>query len=226
MHRALALSLSVLLLAPTASAQDAGAPPALPEGPEIQLSDEPAEGTTVRRGVSRFVVRAPMATVVRELTDFGRYTEVIPRVTESRVVRRTRAGTEVYLQVSLGANLGVLWSRVRLQVQRAPARVVIDGVSLEGNVDRFELNTRIEPVPGDAERTLVECRMLSVPQLPFPSSVFTRENRDALSTMANRFRARVEAPPAAPVAPVPAAPPTTAPVASPPTPSPPTAQPS
>lgn len=177
-------------------------PATLPPGAEIELRDEPAEGTTVRRGVSRFVVPAPMADVVRAFTDYPRYTELLPRVTTSRVVRRTRAGTEVYLQVNLGGNLGALWSRVRVSVQRAPQRVTVTGTNLDGNLDRFEFSAQIDAVAGDPARTLLECRMLSIPQLPFPSTVFTRENLHALSTMANLVRSRVSAPaPTVPEAP-------------------------
>lgn len=213
MNRSLALALAALLAASPAAAQTEPAPidATLPNGPEILLADEAVEGTTVRRGVSRFTVRAPMSVVAREFTDFGNYTQIIPRVAESRVVRRTRAGTEVYMQVRLGQNLGVLWSRLRLSVRRTAAAVEVSGTSIEGNVDRFELATRIEPMPDDPERTLITCRMLSVPQLPFPSSVFTRENRAALSTLANRLRTRVEGatqPPAQPAQP--AQPPVTA----------------
>lgn len=213
MNRHLPIALSLVLAASRASAQTDPAPaPTLPADGEVVVSDEPAEGTTVRRGVSRFIVRAPMAAVAREMTDFGNYTQILPRVSESRVVRRTRAGTEVYMQVRLGANLGVLWSRMRLVVRRAPTSVAIEGTSLEGNVDRFELSTRIEQVPDDPTRTLITCRMLSVPQLPFPSTVFTRENRDAMATLANRFRNRIEAPAPAPEAPAtPAPPPATPP---------------
>jgi hypothetical protein len=190
--------------------------PTLPTGAEIELGDEPAEGTTVRRGVSRFVVQAPMAEVVRAFMDYGHYTDLLPQVTTSRVVRRTRAGTEVYLQVDLGGNLGALWSRVRVTVERTPQRVTFQGTSLEGNVERFEFSARIDPVEGDPARTLLECRMLSIPQLPFPSTVFTRENRRALTMMANRVRARMS--PGAPEAPVP---PPSVPTTASPTPAPP-----
>jgi hypothetical protein len=128
---------TVLTLSAAAGAQPpTPAPtPTHPTGAEIELGDEPAEGTTVRRGVSRFVVQAPMAEVVRAFMDYGHYTDLLPQVTTSRVVRRTRAGTEVYLQVDLGGNLGALWSRVRVTVERTPQRVTFQGTSLEGNVE-------------------------------------------------------------------------------------------
>lgn len=189
----------VMTLSATAWGQTPAA--AVPNGADVELSDEPAEGTTVRRGVSRFVVQAPMAEVVRAFMDFPHYTELLPQVTTSRVVRRTRTGTEVYLQVDLGGNLGALWSRVRVTVDRTPQRVTFQGTSLEGNVERFEFSARIDPVEGDPARTLLECRMLSIPQLPFPSTVFTRENRRALTMMANRVRTRMN--PASPETPVP-----------------------
>lgn len=197
--------------APSVAEAQVDPTPAAPQGIEIQLSDEAAEGTNVRRGVARYLVAAPMADVVRAFTDYPHYTELLPHVTTSRVVRRTRAGTEVYLQVDLGGNLGALWSRVRVSVQRAPQRVTVAGAGLEGNLDRFEFAARIEPSAGDPSHTLVECRMLSIPQLPFPSTVFSRENRQALATMANTLRNRMAALTPAPVAPVAQPAPTTPP---------------
>lgn len=214
MTRPHGLALALLLVTPAAAAQtDPPSPPAaravdegIPAEGEIRIGDEVAEGTTVRRAISRFVVVAPVASVASVMTDFGRYTEILPRLTESRIVRRTRAGTEVYLQVSLSPSPGFLWSRMRLQVRRGAERVEIVGASLEGNLDRFDFVTRLETVPGDPTRTLVTCRMLTIPQLPFPSSVFTRENRDALGTFANHLRARVASlTPPAPASPPPAA---------------------
>ncbi|MEZ4391783.1 MAG: SRPBCC family protein [Polyangiales bacterium] len=209
---ALALSAALAGAPSTARAQ---VDPAPPQGIEIQLSDEAAEGTNVRRGVSRYLVAAPMADVVRAFTDYPHYTELLPHVTTSRVVRRTRAGTEVYLQVDLGGNLGALWSRVRVSVQRAPQRVTVTGAGLEGNLDRFEFAARIEPSPGDPAQTLVECRMLSIPQLPFPSTVFSRENRQALATMANTLRNRMAALSSAAAAPAAQPAPTPPPAAAP-----------
>jgi hypothetical protein len=59
-------------------------------------------------------------------------------------------------------------------------------------MDRFETRSVIERIPGPEARTRVVFEVLALPRLPFPSSVFTREMRDAARTVANNLRTRVE----------------------------------
>jgi hypothetical protein len=171
------------------------APPvavALPQPREISVSDEPVEGTLVRMGRSEVVIRAPMELVIRQMTDFAHYHEFMPRVRESRVVRRNRGATDVYMQVPLGGSLGVIWALLRLDARRSSGRFTLDGQAVDSNMDRFETHTVIEPVPGDPGATRLTFRMLALPRLPFPSSVFTREMRDASRTVTENLRARAE----------------------------------
>lgn len=181
-----------------AQAQLAGAPVATPvatptpRAPEaVTVTDEEVEGTLVRMGRSETVIDAPMELVVRAMMDFTRYNEFMPHVRESRVVRRNRAATDVYMQVPLGGSLGVIWALLRLDAQRGRDRFALDGRAVDSNMDRFETHTVIERVAGDAQRTRVVFRVLALPRLPFPSSVFTREMRDAARTVAQNLRARI-----------------------------------
>lgn len=167
-------------------------PPAVAPPAEVQVSDEAADGTLVRMGRSDVVIRAPFDLVVRQMTDYGRYHEFMPRVRESRVVRRTRGATDVYMQVPLGGSLGVIWALLRLDARRTPDRFTLDGQAVDSNMDRFETHTVIERIAGDPTVTRLTFRMLALPRLPFPSSVFTREMRGATRTIADNLRARVE----------------------------------
>lgn len=175
-----------------ATAPTAPAAPAAPAVEEPAVADEPVDGTLVRMGRSEVVIHAPMEAVVRAMTDYTRYSEFMPRVRESRVVRRNRAMTDVYMQVPLGGSLGVIWALLRLDTRRTADRFQIDGLAVDSNMDRFETHTLIERVPGAEPRTRVTFRVLALPRLPFPSSVFTREMRDAARTVASNLRARVE----------------------------------
>ncbi len=178
--------------APATVATPPAAPAPAPSPAEIAVSDEPADGTLVRMGRSDVVIRAPFDLVVRQMTDFAHYNEFMPHVRESRVVRRNRGATDVYMQVPLGGSLGVIWALLRLDARRAPGRFTLDGQAVDSNMDRFETHTVIERVADDPGATRLTFRMLALPRLPFPSSVFTREMRGATRTIADNLRARVE----------------------------------
>jgi hypothetical protein len=157
----------------------------------VAVSDVSAEGTLVRMGRSETVIDAPMEMVVRAMTDFTSYSEFMPHVRESRIVRRNRGATDVYVQVPLGGSLGVIWALLRIDTQRQPNRVELRGHSVDSNMDRFDTHAVIERIEGSTPRTRLVFEVLALPRLPFPSSVFTREMRDAARTVSNNLRARV-----------------------------------
>ncbi|MFO0644832.1 MAG: SRPBCC family protein [Polyangiales bacterium] len=172
-------------------------PAATPDRPAAQpeavtVTEVPVDGILVRRGRSETVINAPMDVVVRAMTDYTRYSEFMPHVRESRVVRRNRSATDVYVQVPLGGSLGVIWALLRIDAHRQADRVDLVGQTVDSNMDRFETRSVIERVPGPETRTRVVFEVLALPRLPFPSSVFTREMRDAARTVANNLRTRVE----------------------------------
>ncbi len=158
---------------------------------EVAISDLPADGTLVRRGRSETVIDAPFDVVVRTLTDFAHYSEFMPHVRESRVVRRNRSATDVYMQVPLGGSLGVIWALLRIDAHREGGRLELTGQAVDSNTDRFETRSVVERMPNDPNRTRVVFEVLALPRLPFPSSVFTREMRGAASTLAYNLRTRV-----------------------------------
>lgn len=163
-----------------------------PVAPEVVTAGgEEVPGLAVRRGRSETVIDAPLEVVAREMTDFPRYAEFMPHVNEARVVHRNRADTDVYMSVPLSPSLGVIWALVRVHVARAPGRVELTSQAVDGNMERFETHTVMERVDGPVPRTRLTFRILALPRLPFPSSVFTREMVDAARTVANNLRARV-----------------------------------
>lgn len=182
----------------TATATPAAPTPAVtpdrpaPQPEAVTVTEVPVEGILVRRGRSETVINAPMDVVVRAMTDYTRYSEFMPHVRESRVVRRNRSATDVYVQVPLGGSLGVIWALLRINAQRQTDRLDLVGQTVDSNMDRFETRSVIERIPGPEARTRVVFEVLALPRLPFPSSVFTREMRDAARTVANNLRTRVE----------------------------------
>lgn len=113
----------------------------------IAVTDEAVSGMSVRRGTAETVINAPMEYVVRTMLDYPRYSEFMPHVHESRVVRRNRAQTDIYLQVPLTAALGVVWTLMRLTVTQTRDRVELVGQAMDGNTDHFDTRSVIERIP-------------------------------------------------------------------------------
>lgn len=157
----------------------------------VSASSEEVPGISVRRGRAETVIEAPYEVVMRTMLDYPHYNTFMPHVTEARVVRRNRADTDVYMQVPLRGQLGVMWSLVRINARRAPDRLELNGHAVDGNMDRFESTTLVERLPGPAPRTRLVFTLLALPRLPFPSSVFTREMVDASRTVAANLRAQI-----------------------------------
>ncbi|MBI5515888.1 MAG: hypothetical protein HY909_19055 [Deltaproteobacteria bacterium] len=158
------------------------------------MTDLPVEGLTIRRGRSETVIHAPLEQVSQAMLDYGRYHEFMPHVRESRVVHRNRGATDLYVQVPLTPTLGVIWALLRLEARwsRARDQVEITGRAVDGNMERFEVHCLLERAPGAEPATRFVFEVLAQPRLPFPSSLFTRENRDASRTVASNVRVRVE----------------------------------
>ncbi|MEZ4409972.1 MAG: hypothetical protein R3A52_26370 [Polyangiales bacterium] len=170
-----------------AASDDAGAQ-AAPAEPVTAVMEE-VPGVAVRRGRAETVIAAPFERVAREMMNFAAYAEFMPHLRESRVVRRNRALTDVYMQVPLGRSLGVVWSLVQVRATRTRDRLELVGAAVEGNMDRFDTHVVVERMPDGATR--FEFSLLALPRLPFPNSVFSRENRDAARTVAYNVRARL-----------------------------------
>lgn len=176
---------------PTNTATATNAPSA-PQADVVTVTEVPVDGTLVRRGRSETIINAPMDVVARAMTDYSRYSEFMPHVRESRVVHRNRSATDVYVQVPLGGSLGVIWALLRVDARRQSDRLELVGQTVDSNMDRFETRSLIERLPGPEARTRLVFEVLALPRLPFPSSVFTREMRDAARTVAYNLRTRVE----------------------------------
>lgn len=172
--------------------------PSTPAGGEsaqpapIEVVSEAVEGLDVQRARAVSVLRVSLEDAARAVTDFGRYAEFLPHVRESRVVRRNRALTDVYLQVPINQSFGVVWSLVRMNAQRSRDQMVLTGEAVDGNMDRFEMRCVLRRMPGAEPSTQMEFSLLALPRLPLPASVFTREMATNARRVVDTMRSRVE----------------------------------
>jgi hypothetical protein len=155
-----------LALPPHATAQTA--PVAAVEATQVRVA-----GSAVRAGRVSMSIDAPFDVAAAVATDFMHYREFLPQVRQSRIVRRHRGQSDVYLQVPLLLNLGVLWGVVRFDVRRAPGAMVVSGSLQQGNVSRFDY--RLELAAEAGGRTHAVMQLLAVPSLPFPPSLVSAQ---------------------------------------------------
>lgn len=166
--------------APSASAQ------------EIEERTTPAAGTDVQAGIAVYEAAAPLSVVSAALMDFANYRHFLPRLSESRVVRRRRAEAEVYLRADLLEGFGAVWAHERFRVTRATGSILVEGERLDGTMRRFDVRIEAVEIAG-TQRTRIAVRLLGLPPFPLPSGYLTRQHGRWTARALRALGTRVEA---------------------------------
>lgn len=97
----------------------------------------------------------------------------------------------VYMEVSVAKGMYTLYGQLNLaeQANEGPSRVV-EGRLLEGNINAFNASFKLTPVD-DGRRTEIDFQIYVDPDIPLPSSVFSRENERAAGRALRALRARI-----------------------------------
>lgn len=157
----------------------------------IQSAQRSQEGSSISWGEARGVVEQPFERVLSVVQDYGNYNQFLPFRT-SKVLARRGNKAMVYLEVGVMKDTVTLWGQLRIgQIKSLGASKVIEASLIEGNVDDFKARWELTPVDG-GKRTRVDFRILVDPDLPLPSSVFTRENVKAARRAVRALRHRLE----------------------------------
>ncbi len=191
----------VLAVGPSAHADAPSGPDAGPNAEVARLTQSreavryslALPGASIKAGAAMLVVDAPVATVRQIITDYARYQEVLPGFQRSRIVGKTAAGTDVYLQAPILHGAATLWAVVKF----APAVREGAGERIEGrktgpaNLDDLRATWHIYPV--DADRTLLKLEFLMVPNLPLPGAMVTPQLEESSEDAVRAVRDRAEA---------------------------------
>jgi ribosome-associated toxin RatA of RatAB toxin-antitoxin module len=115
----------------------------------------------------------------------------MPNFTKSKVLAQRGSRAMVYMEVSVAKGAFTLWGQLNLaeHPEDGESRVV-EARLLEGNIDAFNASWTLTPVDGGA-RTQVDFRIYVDPDIPLPSSIFSRENERAAGRTVRALRARV-----------------------------------
>jgi ribosome-associated toxin RatA of RatAB toxin-antitoxin module len=150
-------------------------------------------GFSIHAGGGMTAVNAPLAAVRQNVTDYGHYSEFMPRFQKSRIVGKNGNTTDVYLQVAILHGAANVWAVTRFSppIPDGAGERIEGKLEGQGNVDDLRAVWRLFPV--DADHTIVKLELLIVPKLPLPGSIVTPELEFASDQAVSATRDRTEA---------------------------------
>ncbi len=159
---------------------------------EIEERTVVVAGTDVQAGVAVHEVAAPFSVVSAALQDFSTYRQFLPRLSESRVVRRRRGEADVYLRAELLEGFGAVWALERFRVTRATGSILVEGERTDGTMRRFDVRIEAVEIAG-TNRTRVAVQLLGLPPFPLPSGYLSRQHGRWTARALRALSTRVEA---------------------------------
>ena len=190
---ALALALAVSLgAAPNlAKASDSQAAEAQAENAGIFTAQVPTAGSNIASGRAVIVVDKPIDEVLPVLLDYGNYVDFMPNFTRSKVLAQRGSKAMVYMEVSVAKGMYTLYGQLKL-ADRPDDGVtrIVEGTLIDGNINAFDASFRLTPIH-DGTATEIDFNIYVDPDLPLPSSVFSRENERAAGRNVRALRQRL-----------------------------------
>ena len=158
---------------------------------DVRTAQIAKEGSNISWGHAVAVIDQPIDEVLPVVVDYANYVHFMPNFTKSKVLSQRGNRAMVYMEVSVAAGTFTLWGQLKLS-EGAPEgdTRVIEASLLDGNMDAFSATWRLTPVDGGA-RTEVDFKIYVDPDMPLPSSVFSRENEKAAGNTLRALRTRV-----------------------------------
>ena len=185
--------IATALIAGSSSSPAAAAEPN--ENAGVFTAQIPEEGSNIAWGQAVLVVDKPIEEVLPIIRDYGNYAQFMPNFTKSKVLAQRGSRAMVYMEVSVAKGTFTLWGQLNLaeRSQVGESRVV-EARLMEGNIDAFSASWTLTPVDGGAG-TEVDLKIFVDPDIPLPSSIFSRENERAAGRTVRALRTHVFAGP-------------------------------
>jgi len=158
---------------------------------DVQTAQIAEQGSDISWGHAVAVIDQPIEDIVSVVVDYGNYALFMPNFTKSKVLAQRGNGAMVYMEVSVASGTLTLWGQLKFY-EAAPEgdTRVIEVRLLEGNMEAFSASWRLTPI-GDGNQTQVDFKIYVDPDMPLPSSVFSRENEKAAGKTVRALRTRV-----------------------------------
>jgi ribosome-associated toxin RatA of RatAB toxin-antitoxin module len=151
----------------------------------------PVQGSNIASGRAVIVVDKSIDQVLPVIVDYANYVRFMPNFTHSRVLSQRGNRAMVYMEVSVAKGLYTLHGQLDMaeRPQDGGSRLV-EVRLVEGNVNAFNASFKLTPVDGGA-RTEIDLNIYVDPDIPLPSSVFSRENERSAAKALRALRARI-----------------------------------
>ena len=161
------------------------------ENAGIFTAQIPTEGSNISSGRAVIVVDKPIDEVIPIVLDYANYVKFMPNFTRSKVLAQRGSKAMVYMEVSVGRGMYTLYGQLNLaeRAQDGESRVV-EGRLIDGNINAFDASFTLTPV-NDGAATEIDFNIYVDPDLPLPSSVFSRENERAAGRTVRALRQRI-----------------------------------
>lgn len=158
---------------------------------DVHTTQIAEEGSAISWGRAIGVIDKPLEEVLPVVLDYANYVHFMPNFTKSKVLAQRGSRAMVYMEVSVASGTFTLWGQLKLGEGAPEGETrVIEARLLNGNIDAFSATWRLTPVDGGA-RTEVDFKIYVDPDMPLPSSVFSRENERAAGNTVRALRSRV-----------------------------------
>jgi len=159
--------------------------------PDVRTAQIAEEGSNISWGHAIGVIDKPIDQVFPVVVDYANYAHFMPNFTKSKVLAQRGNRAMVYMEVSVAAGTFTLWGQFKLSEAPAEGETrVIEARLQEGNMDAFSATWRLTPV-NDGARTEVDFKLYVDPNMPLPSSVFSRENERAAGNTVRALSSRI-----------------------------------
>ncbi|MGB5413696.1 MAG: SRPBCC family protein [Polyangiales bacterium] len=161
------------------------------ENAGIFTAQLPEEGSSISWGQAVIVLEQPIEEVLSIVRDYANYVDFMPNFTKSRVLAQRGTRAMVYMEVSVAKGAITLYGQLHLAELPARGEVrVVEAHLMDGNIDAFSASFTLTPVDGGAG-TEIDFKIFVDPDIPLPSSVFSRENERAAGRTVRALRTRV-----------------------------------
>ncbi len=159
--------------------------------PDVRTAQISEAGSKISWGHAVGVIDRPIDQVLPVVVDYGNYAHFMPNFTKSKVLAQRGNRAMVYMEVSVAAGTFTLWGQFKLSETSVDGDArLIEARLLEGNMDAFSASWRLTPID-DGARTEVDFKLYVDPDMPLPSSVFSRENERAAGNTIRALRSRL-----------------------------------
>lgn len=149
-------------------------------------------GKSDRIGHAEVLVSAPSRYVRELVLDFGHYRDFSGgKFKTSRIIDKSAAGTDVYIQIPVLHGMVTLWEVLRFEAPRqvAPNVEVVEGVFVRGNVKNASVSFTVRVV---GDKTVLKADVLMVPDFAAPQGLVDEELRDAAQNAVDAIQARAQ----------------------------------